>query len=93
MQTASSSNQPKVLYTNPLAFINNSEISCQSFSIGSMVSGQFCFSANSKSEGGPVNQREGQIITEYLAVLVESRIECETTHTSTDILTEKGLTP
>ena len=49
--------------------------------------------ANSKSEGGPVNQREGQIITEYLAVLVESRIECETTHTSTDILTEKGLTP
>ena len=48
--------------------------------------------ANSKSEGGPVNQREGQIITEYLAVLVESRIECETTHTSTDILTEKGLT-
>ena len=65
-----------------------------------MVSGQFCFSAelttvlaNSKSEGGPVNQREGQIITKYLAVLVESRIECETTHTSTDILTEKGLTP
>ena len=49
--------------------------------------------ANSKSEGGPVNQREGQIIIEYLAVLVESRIECETTHTSTDILTEKGLTP
>ena len=49
--------------------------------------------ANSKSEGGPVNQREGQIITEYLAVLVESRIECETIHTSTDILTEKGLTP
>ena len=55
-----------------------------------MVSGQFC---NSKSEGGLVNQREGQIITEYLAVLVESRIECETTQTSTDILTEKGLTP
>ena len=48
-----------------------------------MVSGQFCF-----SEGGPVNQREGQIITEYLAVLVESRIKCETTHTSPDILTE-----
>ena len=44
-----------------------------------MVSGQFCFS---------VNQREGQIITEYLAVLVESRIKCETTHTSPDILTE-----
>ena len=60
-----------------------------------MVSGQFCFSvlAYSKSEGGPVNQREGQVITEYLAVLVESMIECETTHTSTDILTEKGLTP
>ena len=59
-----------------------------------MVSGQFCFLlANSKSEGGPVNQREGQIITEYLTVLVESRIECETTQTSTDILTEKGLTP
>ena len=59
-----------------------------------MVSGQFCFLlANNKSEGGPVNQREGQIITEYLAVLVESRIECETTHTSPDILTEKGLTP
>ena len=57
-----------------------------------MVSGQFCL-ANSKSEGGLVNQREGQIITEYLAVLVESRIECETTQTSTDILTEKGLTP
>ena len=47
------------------------------FSLGSMVSGQ----------------REGQIITEYLAVLVESRIKCETTHTSPDILTEKGLTP
>ena len=57
-----------------------------------MVSGQFCF-ANSKSEGGPVNQREGQIITEYLAVVVESRIKCETTHTSPDILTEKGITP
>ena len=42
---------------------------------------------------GTVNQREGQIITEYLAVLVESRIKCETTHTSPDILTEKGLTP
>ena len=38
------------------------------FSIGSMVSGQLCFS---------VNQRKGQIITEYLAVLVKSRIECE----------------
>ena len=50
-----------------------------------MVCGQF-FMANR-------NQRENQIITEYLAVLVESRIECETTHTSTDILTEKGLTP
>ena len=49
--------------------------------------------ANSKSEGGQVNQREGQIITEYLGVLVESRIKCETTHTSPDILTEKGLTP
>ena len=57
-----------------------------------MVSGQLG-AFNSKSEGGPVNQKEGQIITEYLAVLVESRIECETTHTSTDILTEKGLTP
>ena len=34
-----------------------------------------------------------KIITEYLAVLVESRIKCETTHTSPDILTEKGLTP
>ena len=68
------------------------------FSIGSMVSGQCCFST--------VNQREGQIITEYLAVVVESRIKhgacillqapwikCETTHTSPDILTEKGLTP
>ena len=44
-----------------------------------MVSGQFL--ANSKSEGGPVNQREGQIITEYLAVLVESRIKCETSYT------------
>ena len=63
--------------------------------LGSMVSGQFCFSVlpNSKSEGGPVYQREGQIITEYLAVLVQSRIKCETTHTSPDILTEKGLTP
>ena len=51
------------------------------FSRSSMVSGQFCFSATAtaKSEGGLVNQREGQIITEYLAVLVESRIECETT--------------
>ena len=48
--------------------------------------------ANSKSERGPVNQREGQIITEYLAVLVESRIKCETSHTGPDILTEKGLT-
>ena len=55
-----------------------------------MVSSAFCFLllANSKSEGGPVNQREGQIITEYLDVLVESRIKCETTHTSPDILTE-----
>ena len=35
-----------------------------------------------------VNQREGQIITEYLAVLVQSRIKYETTHTSPDILTE-----
>ena len=51
-----------------------------------MVSGQCCFWPT-------VNQREGQIITEYLAVLVESRIKCETTHTSPDILTEKGLTP
>ena len=51
-----------------------------------MVSSAFL--ANSKSEGGPINQREGQIITEYLAVLVESRIKCETTHTSPDILTE-----
>ena len=58
-----------------------------------MVSFAFHVLANSKSEGGPVNQREGQIITEYLAVLVESRIECETTQTSTDILTEKGLMP
>ena len=58
------------------------------FSIGSMVSCQFCF-----SEGGPVNQREGQIINEYLAVLVENRIKCETTHTSPDILTEKVLMP
>ena len=42
-----------------------------------------------------VNQREGEIITEYLAVSVESRIKCEITctHTSPDILTEKGLTP
>ena len=41
--------------------INNSEISCQCFllALWSVVS-----SANSKSEGGPVNQREGQIITE-----------------------------
>ena len=72
--------------------INNSEISCQCFlkALWSVVSSAL---ANSKSEGGPVNQREGQIITEYLAVLVESRIECETTHTSTDNLTEKGLTP
>ena len=38
-------------------------------------------------------QREGQIVTKYLAVLVESRIKCETTHTNPDILTEKGLTP
>ena len=52
-----------------------------------MVSSAFLL-ANSKSEGGPVNQWEGQIITEYLAVLVESRIKCETTHTSPDILTE-----
>ena len=49
-----------------------------------MVSGQ-CWST--------VNQRKGQIITEYPAVLVESRIKCETTYTSPDILTEKGLTP
>ena len=65
------------------------------FSIGStwsMVSGQFCW-PTVKSEGGLVNHREGQIITEYLAVLVESRIKCETTHTSPDILTEKGLMP
>ena len=41
--------------------------------------------ANGKSEGGPVNQKEGKIITEYLAVLVESRIKHETTHTSPDI--------
>ena len=47
--------------------INNSEFLV---SIGSMVSGQFC----SKSETSKA-QREGQIITEYLAVLVESRIE------------------
>ena len=40
-----------------------------------------------------VNQREGQIITEYLAVVVQTRIKCETTHTSSDILTEKGPTP
>ena len=40
-----------------------------------------------------VNQREGQIITEYLAAVLESRIKCETTHTSPDILTKKGLTP
>ena len=40
-----------------------------------------------------VNQREGKILTEYLAVVVESRIKCETTHTSPDILTEKGLPP
>ena len=52
-----------------------------------MVSGQFCFCWPT------VNQREGQIITEYLAVLVESRIKCETTHTSPNILTEKGLMP
>ena len=58
--------------------------------MGSMVSGRW---PTVKSEGGPVNQREGQIITEYLAVLVESRIKCETTHTSPDISTEKGLTP
>ena len=38
------------------------------FSIGSMVSGQFCFWPT-------VNQREGQIMTEYLAVLVEIRIK------------------
>ena len=32
--------------------------------------------------------------TEYLAILMESRIKCETTqYTSPDILTEKGLTP
>ena len=54
------------------------------FSIRSMVSGQ-CWPT--------VNQREGQIVTEYLAVLVESRIKCETTHTNPDILTEKGLIP
>ena len=71
--------------TNSLAFLN-SEISCQC-SIGSMVSGQCCFCWPT------VNQREDQIITEYLAVLVESRIKCETTQTSPDILTEKGLTP
>ena len=71
--------------------INNSEISCQCFLY--RLYGQWSVLANSKSERGPVNQREGQIIIEYLAVLVESRIECETTHTSTDILTEKGLTP
>ena len=41
--------------------------------------------ANGKSE-------EGHIITEYLAVVVESRIKCEITHTSPDILTAKGLT-
>ena len=53
-----------------------------------MVSGQCCFYC-----WPTVNQREGQIITEYLAVVVESRIKCETTHSSPDILTEKGLTP
>ena len=40
-----------------------------------MVSGQFCFLC-----WPTVNQREGQIITEYLAVLVESRIKCETSY-------------
>ena len=74
--------------------INNSEISCQCFLQGLWSVVSFCVLANSKSEGGPVNQREGQIITEYLAVLMESRIKCETTHTSPDILTEiYGLTP
>ena len=32
---------------------------------------------------GTVNQRVGQIITEYLAVLVESRIKCETRGSAT----------
>ena len=61
------------------------------FSIESMFSGQ-CWPTVNQREG-TVNQREGQIITEYIAVLVESRIKCETTHTSPDILTEKNLTP
>ena len=76
LQTASSSNRPKV-HTQILWH----------FSIlrWSVVSSAF--------RRRPVNQREGQIITEYLAVLVESRIKCETTHTNPDILTEKDLMP
>ena len=50
-----------------------------------------------KSEGGLVNQREGQIITEYLAAFggkqYSTGLNCETTHTNPDILTEKSLTP
>ena len=53
---------------NPLAFLN-SEISCPS--VFYRVYGQWSvLLANSKSEGGPS-------FTEYLAVLVESRIKCE----------------
>ena len=71
-------------YTNPLAFLNSEIL----VSVFYRVYGQW-----SVLLWPTVNQREGQIITEYLAVLVESRIKCETTHTSPDILTEKGLTP
>ena len=58
------------------------------FSIGSMVSGQcWCWPTVNQREG-TVNQREAQIITEYLAVLEESSYTYKS-----DILTEKGLTP
>ena len=49
--------------------------------------------ANSKSEGGPVNQREGQIITEYLAVLWKAGLNVKLHIQVTYTLTEKGLTP
>ena len=71
------------------------EISCQCHRVygqWTVLLFQCCWPTVNQTEG-TVNQREGQIITEYLAVLVESRIKCETTPTSPDILTEKGLTP
>ena len=79
MQTASSSNQLKV-HTQTLWHFS---ILRFLISVFYRVYGQWsvCWPT--------VNQREGQIITEYLAVVVESRMKCETTHTSPGILTDE----